>query len=310
MLSFRVSGNLQSRPPRRSRLTCSVIAAVLLFGCATDDAITARVPAKASDSADGKSAALAEKAIEQKQYEDAKGLVQRILLRDASNKHAQVLWGELLLATGAANAAMKYFDANINDHAFGARALQGKGLALIWMGQIEQAKTELEKAIEQNPMLWRAWNALGYCYDAAGAWTLASQAYDKAISLNGKSPVLFNNRGYSRLLQRRLKEATDDFATALRLDPRLMIARVNLRLAMAWSGQYERAVLGSDKKELHHVLNNVGFVAMLRGDLVAAEGLLLRAVEADAAYNRTAHKNLSYLRSIRALEKHGNNDKK
>jgi Flp pilus assembly protein TadD len=291
-------------------LTCSVIAALLLFGCATDDATTARAPAKASDLADGNAAALAEKAIEQKQYEDAKSLIQRILLRDGSNKHAQVLWGELLLATGAANAAMKYFDASNDDPALGARALQGKGLALIWMGQIEQAKNELEKAIEQNPMLWRAWNALGYCYDAAGAWTLASHAYEKAISLNGKSPALFNNRGYSRLLQRRLEEATDDFATALRLDPRLMIARVNLRLAMAWSGQYERAVLGSERKELHHVLNNVGFVAMLRGDLVAAEGLLLRAVEADAAYNRTAHKNLSYLRSIRLLGKEDKNDKK
>ena len=181
----------------------------------------------------------------------------------------------------------------------GARALQGKGLALLWMGKNDTAKADLEKAVKKDPTLWRAWNALGYYYDSLGIWKLSSEAYEKAMDLNRTSALLFNNRGFSRLLQRRIKESTEDFKTALRLNPRLRIARLNLRLAVAWSGQYERALLGVEKRDLPRILNNVGFVALLNGDLVAAEGLLLRAVETDAAYNVRARKNLNYLKSLK-----------
>lgn len=279
-----------------------VFAAFLLTGCATTepDRTNGSVgTAPMAPLAEERVIALAEQAIERKRYDDAKGLIQRILASAPNNKHAKILWGELLLRSGAAGAAIAYFDEMSDDPVLGARALQGKGLALIRMGKSDEAQGQLEKAVRLHPTLWRAWNALGFCYDTAGDWTLSSDAYTKAIGLNPASAALFNNRGYSLLLQSRINEAISDFAKALNLDSQLKIAEVNLRLAMAWSGQYERAVLGSGKGELRQVLNNVGYVAMLKGDLVAAEGLLIRAVEADAAYNKTAHENLAYLRALK-----------
>jgi len=302
MLTFSISKvrSPTSRSLTGARLTLPVIAALLLAGCGSvNDASTASAAAKLPELVDVKVQGLAQEAMEQKRYKDAKSLIQRMLLRNAKDKNAQVLWAELMLATGAPRAGIKFFEANSEDPALGGRALQGMGLALLWMGQNEKARENLERAVKKDPTLWRAWNALGYYYDSLGNWKLSSEAYEKAIDLNRTSALLFNNRGYSRLLQRRIKESTEDFTTALRLNPRLKIAQLNLRLAVAWSGQYERAILGGEKKDLPRILNNVGFVALVKGNLVAAEGLLVRAIEADAAYNVTARKNLYYLNSLK-----------
>jgi Flp pilus assembly protein TadD len=312
MLSFSIS-KVRSQTTRSlsgARLTLPLIAALLLAGCGTvNDTGTVSQAAKKPKVMDVKVLALAEEAIEQKRYKDARILIQRILLNDAKNKNAQVLWAELLLATGAPRDGIRFFEANKDDPALGARALQGMGLALLWMRQNEKAKEDLEKAVAKDPTLWRAWNALGYYYDSRGAWKLSSKAYEKAIDLNRTSALLFNNRGYSRLLQQKIKESIEDFRIALRLNPRLEIAQLNLRLAVAWSGQYEQALLGGEEKDLPRILNNVGFVALVRGNLVTAEGLLLRAVEADAAYNATARKNLYYLNSLKKTKKENKKQK-
>jgi Flp pilus assembly protein TadD len=51
------------------------------------------------------------------------------------------------------------------------------------------------------------------------------------------------------------------------------------------------------------ILNNIGFIAVMRGDYDNAEAYLLRAMEADPRYNETAARNLTYLRQVRELAK-------
>ena len=145
-----------------TRLSLPVIAALLLAGCGSiDEARTASAAAKTPKVVDVQVLALAEEAIKQKRYKDAKSLIQRILLYDAKNKKAQVLWAEFLLATGKPRDGIKFFEANKDDPALSARALQGMGLAQLWMGENEKAKEHLKQAVAKDPTLWRAWNALG-----------------------------------------------------------------------------------------------------------------------------------------------------
>jgi Flp pilus assembly protein TadD len=47
-------------------------------------------------------------------------------------------------------------------------------------------------------------------------------------------------------------------------------------------------------------MNNVGYVAMLNGDLQTAETYLQRAMAADAGFNQVAWRNLGYLQGLRA----------
>ena len=78
--------------------------------------------------------------------------------------------------------------------------------------------------------------------------------------------------------------------------------QVNLRLALAWSGRYAHAMTGATDEDISKVLNNVGYVALLRGDFDNAEAYLLRAMEADPSFNKVAWRNLAYLRNIRDLK--------
>ena len=79
-------------------------------------------------------------------------------------------------------------------------------------------------------------------------------------------------------------------------------ARENLRLAFAWQGKYLRAISGAEGTEMGKVLNNVGFIALLRGDFENAEAYLLRAMEVDPRFNEAASRNLAYLKSMRDIQ--------
>ena len=111
--------------------------------------------------------------------------------------------------------------------------------------------------------------------------------------------MILNNRGFSMLMQGRIKEALAGLGQALRFDPTLRPARENMRLALAWDGQYALALAGAAGGDRARALNNVGYVALLRGDHDEAEAFLLRAIEADPAFNAVAARNLDYLRQLR-----------
>jgi len=286
-----------------------LIAGLLLGGCAMDQQKLAaesgvpKLPAAAPGTID-----LAERALAEERYQDAEQLVQRILAGDPENSTARLLQAELLFARGDRQAAADGFAALVDDPAVAARALQGKGLSLILLGKPQLGHDQLVQAVGKDPSLWRAWNGLGYCYDTQGQWEKATEAYSKAIAANPESAVIYNNRGYSRLMQKRLEEATSDFNRALELDPELDVARDNLRLALAWSGKYVRAMSGADQRNLAKVLNNVGYVALLRGDFQNAEAYLNRAMEVDPAYNAVASRNLAYLKHLKELERSESQD--
>jgi Flp pilus assembly protein TadD len=244
---------------------------------------------------------VAEKAIEEGRHADAKLLLERVLLSDPANQRARLAMAEIQLAFRNLDAAEKAFAALADQPAVAARAEQGLGIALLLKGQGEAAALALQRAVDLDPAQWRAWNGIGLLRDRAGRWEEAVTAYDHALTLKPESPMLYNNRGFSHLLSRNPKAAIADFDRALQLDPRLEPARENLRLAFAWTGQYERALLGVSRRDIGRAFNNIGFVALLRGDLPTAESYLLRSMEADAHFNKVANRNLEYLRSLRAI---------
>jgi Flp pilus assembly protein TadD len=231
-------------------------------------------------------------------YISARDKYARIAVGDPANMKAKLGLAESLLALGDyANAlgAFKLLDGDPNSR---AAVLQGKGLALMGLGQVDAAGEFLLEAVKADPASWRSWNALGQYYDVKQQWAFARTAYGNALTAKAGNPIVLNNLGMSLMLQKRYAEAGSSFEAALKIDPGLAAARNNLRMALAWQGRYEAAATNPGRDEAADVLNNVGYVALLRGDYAQAQIYLLKATEVSPSFNKVAWDNLRLLEAM------------
>lgn len=205
---------------------------------------------------------------------------------------------ELLLASGLRAEAEMGFRVLEAEPALAARAKTGRAIGLMRAGETTLAQELLTTATALDPTLARAWSALAVLADWKQDWKLADGHYAKAIAAAPRNATIYNNRGYSRLLQRRAVEAEADFVTALELQPGLASAETNLRLSRGLQGHYTEAFAGSTREQLGRDLNTVGYAALLRGDHKLAESYFSRALELDPQYQGTAAANLAYLKQL------------
>ena len=277
--------------PLARRALGAICGALLLAGCAT-----ANPEPSAGSAVDPKmiqtALAQADQALARGDLANARKGYRRILAVAPSTSTAQLGLGEVELSAGDPRRALDQFKAAAADPALRPGALQGQGLALIRLGRPEAAEPILKETVTLDPGLWRAWNALGSIEDSRRNWAGADEAYRQALANNPDSALVLNNMGLSRLLRRDYQQAEQIFAKALAADPALEGAANNLRIAQAWQGRYQEALQGVDEARLPQRLNDVGYVAMLRGDLAVAETLFLRAISASPTYHEVAQKNL------------------
>jgi len=219
-------------------------------------------------------------------------------------KNAEALYGlaESLLGLGEAEKASAAFTMLIDMPSLKAAAMQGRGLALAMLNRHQEAEGLLRAAAKLDPMLWRAWNGVGQINDARGNWKAAKAAYDNASKANPKAAAVYNNRGVSHLVRHDYQGAARDFRLALSIAPDMHKARGNLRVALAWQGKYVEALVGVTAAEAPTVFNNLGYIAMKRGDYEGAEAYLAQAMQLSPAYYAKAAEKLAYLRQIRKIE--------
>jgi Flp pilus assembly protein TadD len=287
------------------RITAVAVLLVLLGACsslpwhstASAPAPASKAPATATDLKELIAAADATR--EEGSYNDALQIYQQVLFADPGQKAAQYGAAESLLALSQAGAARPLFDGLIGDPGYHARALQGAGLSLLALGQPEKATKFLHDATEADPALWRSWNAQGTLADREKRTNEAQTLYARALAANPNSPAILNNIAYSRLIGGKSAAAVEGFRKALALDPKNETIQNNLRLALAANGNYADALRSVGRERMPSVLNDVGYVAMRRGDYAAAAGYLTRAMEDSSSYNAVAAKNLDQLKSLK-----------
>ncbi|MDB5460973.1 MAG: hypothetical protein JWO72_2714 [Caulobacteraceae bacterium] len=233
-----------------------------------------------------------QQALDEQRYIDAELALQQAASSALSSPKLQLLQAELMLARGDYDAALARFEAIAPTPGVEARALQGSGISLALKGKSVAALVALKMAVAKDPSLWRAWNALGEQYDRRHDWTDAEAAYQAALQAGGNVATILNNRGFSRLVQRRLPEAQQDFVSALEANPGFTAARTNLRLSLALGGDYTSAVSGGSGEKTVSDLNNAGFVAALKGDLPTAQRLLGQAQTSSTSFYGRASANL------------------
>jgi Flp pilus assembly protein TadD len=237
-------------------------------------------------------------AFEDQRYLDAGKILDQALLVSSDDPRLTYWAGELNLARGRYDDALANFSRIKTDAKMHTLALSGEGITLAKLGRSLEAIASLQAAVGEDPKAWRAWNALGSEYDRRHEWGNAEAAYSDAISASGGAAIVLNNRGFSRLSQKKLDLAISDFVAALQKKPDLAPARANLRLAIAMQGEYERAINGAVAADQATALNNAGYAAMLRGDYDKAKELFTRAMSAKGGYYSLAAANLEKNQSL------------
>jgi Flp pilus assembly protein TadD len=200
---------------------------------------------------------------------------------------------DLLMAEHRFSEAFDRYLGLIRETPDDAHLLTGAGLAALRMGDKAAAAQHLRRAVALKGVDWTAWNALGVLSDGRGAWAESAMAYDKALALAPDKAAIWNNRGYSLLLQRRAPEAVAALDRAAAIDPTSRRIAVNRQMARGMAGFYPRARgVNESSRDWATRLNNAGYAAWLAGDRPAARSLLARAVEASEVHYGRALANL------------------
>lgn len=104
-------------------------------------------------------------------------------------------------------------------------------------GRHQLAVNELLKVIKADPGHVSAYNALGVSYDQLREFDLAEAAYREALRIDPKLDYVYNNIGYSNLLQGNLEASASAFKTAVALNTEKKLYQNNLALAHARLGK-------------------------------------------------------------------------
>lgn len=131
------------------------------------------------------------------------------------------------------------------------------------------------------------WLARAVLADRQARWDVAEAFYARAAELAPDSRLVFVNRGYSLILQRRFQEAETLIAAAVRRWPDDRTLQNNWDLARGALGLAPEPRSGESVERRAERLNNAGYAALLAGRREEARALLTRALETGDRASRT-----------------------
>ena len=212
--------------------------------------------------------------------------------------------GDLLLElansyeqTNRLQAASRAYERIIELYPEHVDAYELSGLLLLRMGQHEQARTRLFKAIAFDDDRWQAHDGLGILFDLVGDHGKAIVHYTRALELKPLAASVWNNRGYSQFLAGDYRAAERDFTQAIVFGAGDKTAK-NLALSLAHQGHYTEALTALERFDEAESLNEVGTVALRRGQYRVAERLFLKAIDTRPSFYEMADKNLKRARRL------------
>jgi len=149
-------------------------------------------------------------------------------------------------------------------------------LFLYWLGRLDydardysSAITRLQKVIELDPKMMRAYDTLGLCFDYLGKFDEAVKNYHRAVELNRlqskPSPWPHVDLAISFIALNRLPEAEKNLREAVGYDPRLPQAHYQLGRVLEMQGDYQAGVeslkkavaLNAEYPEPHYLLGKI-----------------------------------------------------
>lgn len=181
-----------------------------------------------------------------------------------------------------------------------AAALKGRAVAELKLGNVELAQTEFAKLLEQDAACVSCLSYLGVIADLNSDFAQAESYYKRALELAPDDPTIYNNYGYSRLMARQYGEAQPLLEKALMLaDGEAPRVKNNLSISYAWQRDYQKAIsILSPAMNDPVVYNNVGYIAMLNGDIGKSIQFFEKAMTLSPSYYERAATNLAKAKQL------------
>jgi protein O-mannosyl-transferase len=116
---------------------------------------------------------------------------------------------------------------------------------LTWQqtGIYSDIETLWRDTLAKNPRCWLAHNNLGLELENQGRFKEAFQQYAQALPLEPDFPETYNNFGNALMRQERISEAMENYRQAIRLDPKYVEALNSLGVALGVQGDYSNAIV-------------------------------------------------------------------
>ncbi|HET7410248.1 MAG TPA: tetratricopeptide repeat protein [Paracoccaceae bacterium] len=134
--------------------------------------------------------------------------------------------------------------------------------------------------------------------DHAQNWEAADAAYAQAEALATNPADVLNNWGVSLMARGDLARAEEMFERALSFDSTLFNAKNNLAIARGLQGDFRVPPIPMTETEQAYILNNLGLIAMRKGENAIARGLFAAAIEAHPRYYAAAASRLEALEAV------------
>jgi tetratricopeptide (TPR) repeat protein len=122
-----------------------------------------------------------------------------------------------------------------------------KGVALVIEGKYNEAIEAFNKAIELNPKDAVAYNNRGAAYGQTGNYKQQIEDSSKALQLNPKDAVAFNNRGVAYGELGNHEQEIEDCSKAIELNPKLAVAYYHRGIAYHKLGNRKQAIKNKSK---------------------------------------------------------------
>lgn len=202
----------------------------------------------------------------------------------------QTVLDQLNIATQALQAghpekSTEICEAILSQHKGMGNALHVLALSQRAQGKIHEAESTIRRAVKKLRKDPRVLNSYGLILLDAGKISLATQALQKALKVDGTLAAAHANLGHALARQKKTEKAKDSYRKALRIDPRSADAFVSLGLLLRSENEYEEieSLLAAHEPTVSdesgfHFLRGVLFLdreSLADAEAVFREGLLL-----------------------------------
>ena len=169
--------------------------------------------------------------------------------------------------------------------------------------ELARMRVTAEKAIQLDPLLPEAHDALGMSYAREGQWEQSEKSFRHAIGLDPSSSMSHDHFAFNLLLPLgRVEEAVREARVAAKADPLSSEVRNQLAFTLISAGKFDEAASQCEKVSAEYPLRNQCLGRALMGQGRVGEAIPLLATSTSGANNNWGFLAYAYARMGRRVE--------